>query len=128
MKNVRKLKYALLANAMFSTISGLILIFFNDQLARIMAVKIPAILLFIGIGLLFFAGSIIWLAKHTAINQKRVKMIIIQDWLWVIGSLLILIFQIFGLSRVGYAMILGVAIVVGIFAFLQQRYLGLLKE
>jgi len=128
MENIKKIKYALLANATFSTVSGLSLIFFKDQLATIMAVQKPGILLYIGIGLLLFAGFIVWLATRPVINKRLVKIIIIQDWLWVIGSLLILVFQIFGLSWVGYEMILGVAIVVGIFASLQQRYLGMLKN
>lgn len=125
MGNKEKLKNVLLGNAVFSIISGLILIFFRNPIGELMRVKLPSILLYVGIGLLFFAGSIIWQATRTTFSGKRIKAIIIQDWLWVIGSIIIIALQSFDLSVLGYQMIFGVAILVGVFAILQQKYLNI---
>ena len=46
-----------------------------------------------------------------------------QDWLWVVGSVLIIAFQAFGINRIGFIIIGVVALIVADFAIFQQRYL-----
>lgn len=119
----KKLKLVLLANAAFSTISGLTLISFHQALAQWMGIPGPKVLLFIGIGLLFFALSLIRTARQQPISPKEVRLIIWQDWLWVTGSAVIILTQAFGLTTGGYIAIGLVALLVADFAILQSRFL-----
>ena len=121
MKN--KLKQTIQANAAFSGLSGLALIFFRDQLARFMNINLPDVLLFIGIGLLLFASFLLWTARQQPIPLRLVTFIIWQDWLWVAGSGLLFAIRAFGISTVGHLLIGVVAVVVAIFAVLQHKYL-----
>ena len=123
MDNQKKLKIALLSNAGFSIFNGLVLLFFYKPIAELMFIEQANLLFYLGIGLLLFAGSIYWIASRRVLNKRLVTSIIIQDWLWIIGSVLILLFQLFGLSFLGYEIILIVALIVAIFAILQNRYL-----
>lgn len=123
MDNQKKLKIALLSNAGFSIFNGLVLLFFYKPIAELMFIEQANLLFYLGIGLLLFAGSICWIASRRVLNKRLVTSIIIQDWLWIIGSVLILLFQLFGLSFLGYEIILIVALIVAIFAILQNRYL-----
>ena len=122
MKN-NNLKITLQANAVFSSLSGLAMIFFHKALSSWMGIQNAQIMIFIGIGLLLFAGTIIWISLQKTIDQKHVKTIILQDWLWVIGSILIIVTQAFGLNIVAYVCIGVVALIVADFAILQRRYL-----
>lgn len=121
MSSNQKLKNALNANAVFSATSGLTLVIFNSSIAEIMNIKYPLILLGIGIGLLLFAGSIVAITVKPDIQTKQVKMIIWQDWAWVAGSAVILIFNPFDLSVPGNTLIAVVAIIVATLAFIQQK-------
>ena len=121
--NNRKLSLALKANAIFSVINGLALLFFHEQIAVWMNIAHPQILLGIGIILLGFALLVYKTASAAIISEKMVKFIILQDWLWVIGSVLIIAFQAFRINQVGFIIIGVVALIVADFAFFQQRYL-----
>lgn len=121
--NDKKLRFALKANAAFSVFNGLAMIFFHHQIAAWMNIGLPKILLAIGITLLGFAFFVYKTATATEISAKMVKSIIVQDWLWVIGSIGIIITQAFGINQVGLVIIGVVALVVADFAFFQQRYL-----
>lgn len=121
--NNKKLSLALKANAFFSTFSGLALIFFHQQLAVWMNIPMPKILLGIGIILLGFALLVYKTATADIIDPKKVKFIILQDWLWVIGSILLIATQAFGINQTGCIVIGVVAVIVADFAFFQQRFL-----
>ena len=118
-----KLKRVLLGNAIFSTVSGLSLLLFTDPIAAFMNIGMPSILMWLGVGLLLFAGLVAYHATRPTINAKQVQSIIIQDWAWVAGSAGILLFQLFNLSFWGYALVADVAVVVAVFALLQSRNL-----
>ena len=121
--NYKKLRIALKANALFSTISGLWIIFQYQQIAERMQISNATILLIIGIILLPFAFFVYKTATAEQISPKKVKFIISQDWLWVVGSVLIIALQAFGINKIGFIIIGVVAIIVADFAFFQQRYL-----
>jgi len=119
----KKLRTALKANALFSTISGLWIIFQHQQIAERMHLSNATILLIIGIILLPFAFFVYKTASAERISPKKVKFIIVQDWLWVVGSVLIIALQAFGINRAGFIIIGVVALIVADFAIFQQRYL-----
>lgn len=120
---LQKLKKVLFANAVFSGLSGLDFLLFNKSLTNLMQLPSTTILLVIGIGLLCFSGILFWLARQKTLKAKQVKAIIWQDWLWVMGSIGILATPAFGISSLGLLLIGLVAVVVAVFALLQQRYL-----
>jgi len=119
----KKLRIALKVNALFSTISGLWIIFQHQQIAERMHISNATILLIIGIILLPFAFFVYKTASDQQISPKKVKFIIVQDWLWVVGSVLIIAFQAFDINRIGFIIIGVVALIVADFAIFQQRYL-----
>ena len=121
MKN-KNLKKALLANATFSTISGLTMLLFYKQLAAWMNITYAPIFLVIGIILLLFALFLFSTAKGNPISTKKVKFIILQDWLWVFGSILLIGTQAFGISQAGYIAIGVVALIVADLALLQHWF------
>ncbi|MEM8908135.1 MAG: hypothetical protein AAGD05_09845 [Bacteroidota bacterium] len=123
MNSIQQLKKVLMANAIFSASSGLLLIIARTSIAQLMGITQPLTLLGIGVGLLLFALSVFWESRRTTIQKKNVQWIIIQDWLWVIGSTGILLFQAFSLTGLAYALIFGVALIVASFAILQHQHL-----
>lgn len=54
-------------------------------------------------------------------NRKKVILIVIQDWAWVLGSAIAIVFQLWQLSTIGYVVIGLIALVIGTFAMLQMR-------
>lgn len=121
--NNKKLSLVLKANAIFSIANGIGMLFFSNQLANFMGIAYSQILLGLGIGLLLFGALVYKTASDTDISEKMVKFIIVQDWLWVVGSALLIVTQAFGINRVGFILIGVVALIVADFAFFQQRYL-----
>ena len=119
----KKLSLALKINAAFSVFNGLAMLFFYDQIAAWMEISQPIFLLVIGIILLGFAALVYKTATANIISDKMVKFIIVQDWLWVVSSVLIIAFQAFGINRTGFIIIGVVALIVADFAIFQQRYL-----
>ena len=121
--NNKKLSLALKINATFSVINGMAMLFFHNQIAAFMNFGYPKIILAIGVVLLGFATLVYKTATAEIISEKMVKSIIVQDWLWVIGSVLIIAFQAFDINRIGFIIIGVVALIVADFAIFQQRYL-----
>lgn len=117
-----KLKMTLKANALFSLISGLTLLIFSETIAFLMNLNSNLPLTIIGVGLLLFVMLILFVTYQKSINLKLVKSIIIQDILWVIGSIILLIAHPFGISLEGNIAILIVAIIVLYFAIKQRKY------
>jgi hypothetical protein len=108
------LKNTLAANATFSTASGILLSIFPEKFAELFEVNNALIFRIIGVVLLFFAGFVFSQVKKY--DVKLVKFIISQDALWVVGSLLLVLLQPFGISQTGNNMIAGVAVIIFLFA------------
>jgi len=121
--NNKKLSLVLKANAIFSIVNGLGMLFFSNSIANFMGIGYPQILLGVGVGLLLFGALVYKTAIDTKISEKMVKFIIIQDWIWVAGSALLILTQALGINRIGFTLIGVVAVIVADFAFFQQRYL-----
>lgn len=113
------LKTALIGNAIFSTASGIVLMTWNGRLMEIMGVHLNWILPAIGVGLVIFGLAIVYHATRPAISAVQVKLIIFQDVAWVLGSTMIIGFQLFELTANGYTLMTLVGIAVADFALLQ---------
>jgi ribosome-associated toxin RatA of RatAB toxin-antitoxin module len=107
---MNQLQRSLQLNAGFSGISGVLLIVLHNSIANVFEVSGSYIFWLIGAGLLLFSALILYEIKRK--NTAGVLFIAFQDLLWVLGSLVLLIFQPFDISKTGNGMIAGVALVV----------------
>ncbi|MGB0369406.1 MAG: hypothetical protein ACPGD8_08365 [Flavobacteriales bacterium] len=120
------LKTALLANATFSSLSGIGMLLFSNWLSEIMGITNKWVLPVIGSGLILFAITIVYNATRPSISANQVKLIIAQDLAWVIGSLVVIIFGLFNLTTIGYLLVGVVTVAVADFAWLQ--WIGLKRQ
>jgi len=80
------LRKALLANASFSTISGLVLIFAERRVVRLLGLSETINLITLGISLLGFAAILVLFARKNPIKLWDAWIAVILDAAWVIGS------------------------------------------
>lgn len=114
---MKLLPVALGANAGFSFLSGIALTTLPKYIAGIFAASTPIPFLLIGLGLLFFAYTI-WIEIKLQ-RAKKIMAIIIQDLLWVVASIIILLIRPLRISGIGYSIIAWIAGIVLLFAILQ---------
>lgn len=111
----------LLANATFSALSGLIMIACCSSLGSLLGEIRSMDLLLLGIGLLFFASYLLFVAYRKPLVKRQVIAIIIMDLLWVIGSVLLLWLRPIALTETGQLLIILIAAIVACFALWQYR-------
>jgi len=116
------LQKALGINAIFSGISGLGLIIFHNPIANIFKASYSAVFWIIGVGLVFFASTILYEVKKQ--RPLAVLWIIIQDFIWVTGSVILLLMQPFNIPRTGTNTIAAIALVVLFMAINQSSALA----
>jgi hypothetical protein len=80
------LRGALLANASFSTISGLVLVFAQRWVVRLLGLPETINLIPLGISLLVFAAALVLFARKKPIKLLDAWIAVILDAAWVIGS------------------------------------------
>ena len=111
------LKRALLANASFSTISGLVLVFGQRWVVRLLGLSETTNLMSMGIGLLVFAVILMLFSRKNPIKLGDAWIAVIMDAVWVAGSYPLLFVMPFSTS--GKWVVAIVAEVVTAFALLQ---------
>jgi hypothetical protein len=84
------LKRALLANAVFSAIGGLLILFGDRQIARLLT-EVEQSLWVIGAMLLGFSASLLWYSTRPAISSAWVTSVILADVAWVAGTVVLLL-------------------------------------
>lgn len=119
---MNSLQKSLSLNALFSSISGIVLLLFNNQIATLFATSNNLVFQIIGYVLLFFATTIIYEVYKQ--RPKAVLWIIIQDFLWVIGSVILVISNPFDISKSGNSTITVVAFIVLFMGFNQTKALA----
>ena len=121
---MKNLKMVMLINSLSSGATGLIMVIFSRPIAALF--EVSTVIPFIAIGIFLIAFSIlVLLVSRNTQNTGAVKFVIMLDVSWVIASLALATFQLFGLSLIGYWLILGVAVWVALMAFLQ--FIGMNK-
>lgn len=108
-------------NSSFSLLTGLIMLLFSEKLQSFFNIEHSFIFPVIGINLIVFS-IFVWFVSKQKNNKVLVQIISILDFLWVLGSLLIIIFNIFDLSKNGTIVIGVVAIWIGFLGFKQYQY------
>ena len=116
------LKNYLQINGGFSLTSSLVMLLFSKFLAGVFGLKGGTAFLVIGVGLLFFGGFVFYVAQKQPGNKALIQVITIMDAIWVLGSLIIVVFQLFDLSSTGYLLITAVMVIIAFFAINQYRF------
>ena len=107
---MNKLQKALKVNTLFSSISGIIMILLNHQIANLFGTTNNTIFWIVGLILIYFAITI-W---YEIRKQRRLAVlwIIIQDYAWVIGSLILIVINPFQITQIGNLIIGIIALIV----------------
>lgn len=118
---MNSLQKALKVNAVFSGISGIILLLFKRYLAELFGTTNNNVFWIVGVILIYFSATI-W---YEIPKQRKpaVIWIIIQDYAWVLGSIILLISNPFNLSQIGNIIIGIIALIVLSFGIHQMNCL-----
>src|SRR6201988_740959 len=119
------LRYALLADAVASGATGLLMIAGADLLTGLLGLPI-ALMREAGLLLVPYVALVAFVGMRPAIPHGAVKAIIALNIAWVAGSIGLLMSGIVAPTVLGYAFVIFQAIVVGVFAELQ--FIGLRPE
>lgn len=82
----RLLRRALLGNALFSVISGVVILAMNRTLVEFLGLPSNASLTALGIGLLGYGGWLLWNARRKKIKIVDAWIAVLLDMVWVVGS------------------------------------------
>jgi hypothetical protein len=94
-----KLKKALKLNSIFSSVSGIIFILLNNQISNLFGTENNTVFWIIGLILIYFSITI-WFEIS---RQRKIAVlwIIIQDYLWVLGSFILILLNPFNITLAG---------------------------
>jgi ribosome-associated toxin RatA of RatAB toxin-antitoxin module len=123
---MNKLQKYLTGNAIFSALNGILLLIFQEKVEHIFKVEPSNFFFVLGLLLLFFSLTIVIEIKRQ--RALPVLWIIIQDMLWVIGSIVLLVWNPFNVSVEGNIIIILVALVVFVFGLGQASGLARIDE
>lgn len=119
-----KLINVLRANGIFSLASGLLLTLLYRPIAELFEIENQTIFQIVGVGLILFSGLVLYQTMRKTISKTQIQVIIFQDWAWVVASIILLVGQFYHISLIGQVIIASIAIVVGVFALLQNKFLS----
>ncbi len=124
MNTAFSLRFALMGNALFSFSSGMLLLFAPSLVGEWLGIQASIILQAIGIGLIVFAAELIYQATRKRILTWRALIASAADFMWVVGSIIVLLVfpQLF--SSFGKTLLLAVASVVFVFGVWQLLAAG----
>ena len=116
------LRYALLADAVASGATGLLMIAGADLLTGLLGLPV-ALMREAGLLLVPYVALVAFVGTRETISRPAVQAIIALNVLWVVGSIGLLVSGYVAPTVLGYAFVIAQAIVVGVFAELQ--FIGL---
>ena len=119
------LRYALLADAVASGATGLLLIAGADLLTGLLGLPV-ALMREAGLLLVPYVALVAFVGTREAISRPAVQAIIALNLLWVVGSMGLLMGGWVAPTALGTAFVIAQAVVVGVFAELQ--FIGLRRQ
>src|SRR6266481_9815112 len=84
------LRRSLLANCVFSGLSGIILIFGSNPLSRLFGLHMPTMLIGVGALLLVYAAAVLLNARRVTVCQTEASLAVLLNVAWVVGSAILL--------------------------------------
>jgi len=118
------LRAALVGNAGFSTICGIVMLALPGTASNWLGIENPLVPQLIGAGLLFFAADLIHQATRRRMASWRGLLSCLADSGWVLGTVILLLAFSQMLSSQGAMIVLAVASVVLAFGILQMVGVG----
>ena len=118
--HANKLRRALLGNAIFSGFSGATIVLAEPLVLGWLGLREISIWP-IGAGLLIFSAYLFWMSQSTKLPGELVTGVILGDWAWIAGTVVLLLLKAQLFSGFGIFLLLDIALVVAIFAILQAR-------
>ena len=112
------LRRALLSNATFSALCGVLIIVFDDRIVSLVT-TVDYRLWPLGVMLVGFAASLLWFATRESLSVAWVRSVIAADFAWVVGTGVLLVGWHDLLSTVGIAVLIAIAAAVLLFGELQ---------
>lgn len=104
------LRNSIRANAVFSTLSGLIFLLASAPIAAWLGGRAPLEVAVVGGQLLFFAAILAWLSSRATISSGLVIAVIGADLLWVLGTVGVVYADVFSPAGSGVAVLLADAV------------------
>jgi hypothetical protein len=129
------LRRALLANAIFSFLSGLLFTLRSTQVAEFLGIQDTRILgvisggafiLELGIGILVFAGVVAFIASRPRISKRMGTAIVIGDCIWVVASIVLMVTKALPLTTPGFWAVMVVTDIV--LAFAIWEFMGVRRK
>ena len=118
----RLLRFVIIADALATAGTGLLMVTLGGALEPLLG--IPASLMhYAGLGLLPYAAVVGYLGSRTRVPRWAILAVVVGNVLWTVDSVLLLLTGWVEPTKLGYAFVIGQAVVVGVFAELQ--YVGL---
>ena len=111
------LRTALLANCVFSGLSGIILLFGSSPLSELFGLQMPRILIGTGALLLVYAAALLLNARRVTVCQTEASITVFLNIAWVVGSVGLLVAG--SLSSAGNWTVTIIANIVLLFAVFQ---------
>ena len=125
LRQITNLRFALLADAVASGATGLMMIAGADLLTGLLGLPV-ALMREAGLLLVPYVALVAFVGTRQAISHGAVRAIIALNIAWVAGSIGLLMSGIVAPTVLGYAFVIFQAVVVGVFAELQ--FIGLRRE
>ena len=122
LRQITNLRFALLADAVASGATGLLLIAGAGLLEGLLGLPV-ALMREAGLVLAPYVAFVAWVGTREVISRPAVQAVIALNVLWVLGSAGLLVSGWVVPTMLGYAFVIAQAIVVGVFAELQ--FIGL---
>jgi hypothetical protein len=116
---MKELKKYLTINSIFSAFSGTTMLLFPSKLNELFNINNAYVFPIIGANLLAFSAFVLFVSIKKPTNKTLVNTITILDLIWVLGSLAILAFGLFDISKTGHILIGVVAIWIAFLAYKQ---------
>ena len=125
LRQITNLRFALIADAVASGATGLMMIAGADLLTGLLGLPVP-LMREAGLVLVPYVALVAYVGTRANIPHGAVKAIIALNVAWVAGSVGLLVSGFVAPTALGYAFVIFQAIVVGVFAELQL--IGLRRE
>lgn len=113
------LRLGLAGNALFSGLSGTLLAFWSESIATLLGTDAAVLVLLIGIGLLLFSAELWYQVTRKRLIPWRALLASCGDCLWVVASVMLLIWVPEWFSATGRFLVAAVALVVAFFGISQ---------
>ena len=123
--NQKLLRRALQANALFSIVSSVVILAMNRTLVEFLGLPSNASLSALGIGLLGYAGWLLWNARREKIKIVDAWIAVILDMAWVVGSYVLLLAVRFSSGgKWAVALVAELVLLFGVMQWLGLRRIG----